>query len=224
MPVCFRLAISCSTFALALALSACGPAAKPTDAEISAYLAHDAPDYLTLGGITTHLDPATEADGAGLPPGSWRVSVEVTAKAQKDLFALAPGAGARRVDFERGVREAEQFRVRRIEAVDAYATKMGLMKAGADAPEPVLPVVLTHKAGDALTEHVTLIAQPDGGGWKFLPVAAAPVGDAAIGAPMDRLAQQNAPLTLVTADSPEDRDSLQREQAFLKTLSKAPKP
>jgi hypothetical protein len=219
-----RASIAFSAAALALGLSGCGPAAKPSDAEISAYLARGAPGYVTLGAITTHFDATTDADGAALPSGSWRVTVDISAKAQQDLFALAPNAASRRLDFDRGVTEAEQYRIRRIEAVNAYAAKMGLMTQGAASPEPVLPVVLTNKAGDILTEHVTLIAEPDGSAWKFVPVADAAHGTSAVGAPMDLLRQQNAPLTLVTADSSQDRDSLAREQAFLKVLAKAPKP
>ena len=207
------------TALLVMALVSCGKSGpKPADADIAAYLAQSQPSYLRFGQLKTGFEPASN-----LPEGSWRVHVEFVLHAQQDLFAPTQAGRAQRAAFDMAVARTEAFRVARIAAVEQLARQAGLMAPAAAAPDPAMPVSLvTHKDQD-LDDRVTLLAQPDGHGWKFFQLDAQALGDDAIGAPLETLKSDNPKTVFVIAGSEEERSYRAREARFLDVLSKAPK-
>jgi hypothetical protein len=210
--------------AATLALAACGSPAKPADADIATYLARSSPAYLQVGAVSFTAEPAGDLGGSKLPAGSWRLKVQFTLHARQDLYAPTPESIALRRDFDHQVSATEGFRVARIEAVERLARQAGLMPEGALAPEPAMAVaVATHKDQD-LADHVTLLAQPDGKGWKFFQLDAQALSEDAIGAPMEALHQTSPKTAFVLAGSDQDRQFQSREKQFLEVLAKAGKP
>ena len=205
---------------LGLVLVGCsksGP--KPSDADIAAYLAQGQPSYLRLGQVKASFEPASN-----MPNGAWRVHVRFVLHAQQDLFAPTQAGRAQRAAFDLAVARTEAFRVARIAAVEQLGRQAGLIAPGAAAPEPAMPVSLvTHKDQD-LDDQVTLLAQPDGHGWRFFQLDAQALGDDAIGAPMETLKSQNPKTVFVTAGSDDERSFRAREARFLDILAKAPRP
>ncbi len=210
--------------ALALAAAGCGkPAPKPADADVAAYLGQGQPTYVRVGQVATSFEPMRQLGGTALPEGSWRIKVSFVLHAGQDLFAPVPEAAAQRAAFDRAVAGVEEFRLPRIAAVEQLGRSAGLMKEGAKAPEPAVPVsVVAHKDQD-LPDQVTLLAEPDGHGWKFVQLDAQSLSDDAIGAPLDELRRQSPSTVFVEAGSPEARAYAERARRFLEVLSKAPK-
>ncbi len=210
---------------LTFALCSCGKSGpKPSDADIAAYLAQGQPNYLRLGQVKATYEPASALGNGKLPEGSWRVHVQFVLHAQQDLFAPTPAGRAQRAAFDRAVAQTEEFRVARIAAVEQLGRQAGLMAPDAASPEPAMPVsIATHKDQD-LNDQVTLLAEPDGHGWKFFQLDAQSLGDDAIGAPLETLKQASPHTVFVTEGSDEERSFRAREARFLDILSKAPKP
>ena len=204
------------------ALSGCGPAGKrPSDADIAAYLAQSEPAYLQVGGVKPGFEAIRTLGSKSLPAGSWRVHVDFTLRATEDLYAPAAGTRQKRAEFDRAVAAFEMYRVPRTEAANQLATRIGLMKQGDAAPEPAVPVALVTHARQVLSDNVTLLAQPDGAGWKFAQLSAQALSDDAIGAPVSDLRSTSPRTVFVTAGSDEARAYEEREQKFLAALSKA---
>ena len=203
-------------------LSACGKSGpKPADTDVAAYLAQTQPQYLRIGQVKTGFE--APASASKLPEGSWRVHVDFVLHAQQDLFAPTPDARARRADFDMAVAKAEQFRVARIAGVEQLGRQVGLMAEGASAPEPAIPVrLVTHKDQER-PDSVTLVAEPDGKGWKFFQADAQALDDETVGAPMNALRATSPHTVFVTEGSPEARDFRAREARFLEVLARAPK-
>lgn len=210
--------------AATLALAACGSPAKPAAADIAKYLAQSSPAYLRVGAVSFTAEPAGDLGGAKLPAGSWRLKVQFTLHALQDLYAPTPESVALRRDFDHQVSLTEGFRVARIEAVERLAKQAGLMPEGALAPEPAMAAAVTTRKDQDLTDHVTLLAQPDGKGWKFFQLDAQALSEDAIGAPMQDLQQASPKTAFVLAGSDQDRAFQSREKQFLDVLAKAGKP
>jgi hypothetical protein len=208
-----------------LAVASCGsPAKKPSDADIAQYLTNSQPDYLRVGGVSASFEPVSDLGGAKLPAGSWRARVQFTLQAQRDLYAPTPGSLAMRVRFDHAVSAFEEFRVARIEAVEQLAKKVGLMPEGALAPQAAVALAISTHKGQTLNDHVTLLAQPAGKGWKFFQLDAQTLSDEAIGAPLGELRARSPQTMFVEAGSAEDRAYSEREQQFLQVLAKAGNP
>ncbi len=204
------------------ALSGCGPAAKkPTDADIAAYLAQSDPTYLQISGVKPSFEALKKLGSKDLPTGSWRVHVDYILRATEDLYAPSADMRQRRADFDRSVAAFELYRVPRIEAANQLAAKIGLMKQGDAAPEPAVPVSLVTHAKQELSDSATLLAQPDGNGWKFAALGAQALSDDMIGAPVAELRATNPHTVFVVAGSDEARADALREQRYLAALSKA---
>ena len=216
--------LASTAFALVLAASGCGKSGpKPSDADIAAYLAQGQPNYLRLGHLKADFEPIAALGSSKLPQGSWRVHVQFFLHAQQDLFAPTPAGRAQRSAFDMAVARTEEFRTARIAAVDQLGHQAGLIAPGGTAPEPAMPVsVVTHKDQD-LDDRVTLLAQPDGGGWKFFQLDAQSLSDEAIGAPVETLKQESPKTVFVVEGSDEERSFREREGSFLDILAKAPK-
>ncbi len=211
--------------AVLLAAASCGKSGpKPADADVAAYLARSQPAYLRLGQLHTSYEPATDLGTTKLPMGSWRVHVRFVLHAEQDLFAPVPDARTRRAAFDRAVSEAELYRLSRIAAVERLGKQAGLVTEGATVPEPAVPVGLATHTGQDLPDQVTLLAQPDGSGWKFFQLNAQTLSDDAIGAPLDELRRESPKTRFVVEGSPEAREAALREQQFLAVLAKAGKP
>jgi hypothetical protein len=210
--------------AIATMESCSAPAKKPSEADIAAYLARSQPSYLTVGKASGSFEPATDLGGSKLPAGSWRIAVQFTLRAQQDLFAPTAHSLALRAQFDHAVSAAEGFRVARIEAVEGLARQAGLMQEGALAPATALAVDITTHRGQEVADHVTLLAQPDGQGWKFFQLDAQALSDDAIGTPLDTLRRDNPKTVFVLAGSDEDRTYEARERQMLDILAKAGKP
>ncbi len=210
---------------IALLVASCGkPAPKPADADIAAYLAQSAPRYVRVSAVTPTFEAVKDTGDGKVIAGSWRVSVTFTLHALEDLYAPVGYAAGQRAAFDKAVRGFEMYRTDRTAAAEQLAQRVGLMKQGDAAPEPAVPVHVMNRAGQDLTDHVTLLAQPDGKGWKFFQLDAQALGDDAIGAPVATL-RENAPHeSIVVEGSPEDRAFQAREQKYLETLSKAAPP
>ncbi len=204
------------------ALSGCGPAAKtPTAADIAAYLAQSEPTYLQVGGVKPSFVAMKTLGPRDLPAGSWRVHVDFTLRAAEDLYAPAAGMRQQRADFDRAVAAFELYRVPRIEAANQLATRIGLMKQGDAAPEPAVPIAIVTHAKQTLSDTATLLAQPDGNGWKFAALGAQALSDDAIGAPVADLRATSPHSVFVMAGSEEAGVAARREQRYLAALSKA---
>lgn len=210
------------TFTLAAALTGCSkPGPKPSNADIAGYLAQVQPGTLQVRDVRPSFEALSELGSSKLPTGSWRVLVQFTLHAQQDLYAPTATGLEQRADFDRAVAQFEQFRVARIAGVEQLAHRADLMPPGAIAPEPAMPVsVVTHKNQD-LADTVTLLAQPDGTGWKFVQLDAQTLSDAAIGAPLDDLRRQSPATHFVVADSAEEQMFRTRAARFLQVLAKA---
>ena len=204
------------------ALAACGPAAKkPADADVAAYLAQSEPTYLQVSGVKTSFEAISTLGRKNLPAGSWRVHVDFTLHAREDLYAPQTGYRERRADFERAVAAVEQYRVARIAAVERLAKQLGLMKQDDAAPEPAVPLtIVTHEKQD-LADSVTLLAQPDGAGWKFAQLSEQALADDAIGAPVADMRSTHPHAVFVIAGSAEEQDYTAREARFLDILRKS---
>ena len=212
-----------SSFAVgALALSACGKSGpKPSDADIAAYLAQSQPQYLRISQVRTGFE--TPSAASKLPEGSWRVKVSFVLRAQQDLFAPLPDARKRRADFDLAVAKVEQFRVSRIAGVEQLGRQAGLMADGASSPEPAVSVRMATRKDQEREDAVTLVAEPDGHGWKFFQADAQTLDDDTVGAPLESLRAGSPHTAFVTAGSAEESDSRKREARFLDILSRAPK-
>ena len=203
-------------------LSGCGPGARrPSDADIAAYLAQSEPDYLQVSGVAPKFEALRSLGGHDLPAGSWRVNVTFNLHATQDLYAPQPGAREARAAFEHTVAGFELMRVQRIEATNALAVRVGLMKQGDPGPEPAVPVVVSTHDKQDLSDSVVLLAQPDGAHWKFAQMAAQTLSDEQIGVPMADLRTANPHTVFVTAGSSEDNAYRERQARFLAALSKA---
>jgi hypothetical protein len=211
------LRAAASLFAL-LALAGCGSnAKKPSDADIAAYLGQTEPAYLRLGNITTSF----EAAAGNVPAGSWVVHVKYSLHATQDLYAPTPAARTERATFDAAVMKFEAFRTTRIAAVEQLALRNGLMRRGDGAPEPAVPLeIVTHKDQDR-DDGVTLLAQPDGAGWKFAQKDAQLLSDDAIGAPLADIKATSADLHFVVVGTEEERDFHNRMLGFLARLNQA---
>ncbi len=204
------------------ALSGCGPAAKkPADADIAAYLAQSEPIYLQVSGVKPSFEAMKTLGSKDLPAGSWRVHVDFTLRAAQDLYAPTGDTRQKRADFDRAVTAFEMYRVPRIEAANQLAVRIGLMKQGDAAPEPAVPITIVTHAKQELADSVTLLAQPDGNGWKFAQLSAQALSDDAIGAPESDLRATSPHTVFVMAGSDEARSYALREQKFLAALSKS---
>ena len=210
---------------LTLVISACsksGP--KPSDADIAAYLAQGQPSYLRLGQVKPSFEPIGQLGSSKAPDGSWRVQVQFVLHAQQDLFTPTQAGRVQRTGFDQAVAGAEEFRVARIAAVEQLGRQAGLVAPGTTTPEPAMPVsIASHKDQD-LADQGTLLAEPDGHGWKFFQLDAQALSDDAIGAPIDTLKRQSPKTVFVVEGSDEERSYRERERRFLDILSKAPKP
>ncbi len=206
--------------AICLTLAACGKSGpKPSNADIAAYLAQNQPSYLRVGQVSAgSFEPAR-----GLPDGSWRMQVKFVLRAEQDLFAPIAAARSQRAIFDLAVAKAEQFRLARIAAVEQMGRQAGLMPPGARAPEPAVPVHLATHKDQELSDNVTLLAQPDGHGWRFFQAGPQALDDTAIGAPMEFLRRDSPSVIFVTEGSKEDRDYWAREQKFMAVLARVPK-
>ncbi len=199
--------------AMALLLASCGSSSKPTEADIAAYLATLQPGLLKFGPIHASIDPAAA------PSGAWKITVSYTATAQTGLYRLADGTLAERLAFERTVTAVEGFRAPRITAVEDYAKKLGLMQEGGAMPEPALVATLVAKQGDSLTGTLVLTAAPANGSWNFTPASPIPQGQ-----PLDRIKAAYPHSVVVIQGSAQDVDYHARQDAFLTSLAKVPKP
>jgi hypothetical protein len=208
-----------------LALAGCGsPAKKPSIAEIATYLVQSQPTYLHVSGVSGDFAAAKAAGSTSLPDGSWQIRVQFVLQAQEDLYGPTAASAAMQINFDRTVTATEQFHATRIAAVDQLATRIGLLQPGAVDPEPAIPVTLTTHKGQAVTDHVTLIAQPAGQGWKFVQEGAAAPSSDAIGTPLETLRQANPKTVYVIAGSDQEQNYRNRENQFLQILAKAGKP
>ncbi len=216
--------LASAALGLALAVSGCGKSGpKPSDADIAAYLAQGQPGYLRLGQVKATFEPIGNLGSSKLPDGSWRVHVQFVLHAQQDLYTPTQAGRAQRAAFDRAVAGVEEFRTARIAAVEQLGRQAGLMAQGAASPEPAMPVNVTTHKGQDLDDRVTLLAEPDGHGWKFFQTDAQSLSDEAIGAPLDTLKQDSPKTVFVTAGSDDERSYRERERRFLDVLSKAPK-
>ncbi len=204
------------------ALSGCGPAAKkPADADIAAYLAQSEPTYLQVTGVKPSFEALKTLGSRDLPAGSWRVQVDFTLRATEDLYGPPADMRQRRADFDRAVAAFEMYRMARIQAAEQLAARIGLMKQGDAAPEPAVPVSIVTHAKEERADSVTLLAQPDGKGWKFAQLGAQALGDDAIGATLADLRATSPHTNFVMAGSDEARADAMREQKYLAALAKA---
>ena len=213
------------TLLIGLSVASCGKSApKPADADIAAYLAQSAPRYVRVDAVTPTFEAVKDTGNGKVVAGSWRVSVGFTLHALEDLYAPVGYAAGQRAAFDKVVRGFEMYRLERVAAAEQLAQRVGLMKDGDAAPEPAVPVHVVTHAGQDLTDHVTLLAQPDGKGWKFFQLDAQTLGDDVIGAPVAVLREAAKRTAFVVEGSPEDRAFQGREQKYLETLSKAAAP
>ena len=208
-----------------LAAAGCGSnAKKPSDADVAVYLAQSEPSYLHVSNVKTSFEAISALGRSKLPDGSWRVHVTYTLHATQDLYAPDAGAAAQRRTFDQAVTGFELYRLPRIQAVEQLALRAGLMRQGDATPEPAVAVSLKTHTNQDLPNGVTLLAQPDGAGWKFVQLDAQSLPDDAIGAPLDDLKHTSPHTVFVMAGSDEDRAYLAREQRFLAALAKAEQP
>ena len=204
------------------ALSGCGPAAKkPADADIAAYLAQSEPTYLQVSGVKPRFEAMKTLGSKDLPAGSWRVHVDFILRATQDLYAPSADMRQKRADFDRAVAAFEMYRMPRIDAANQLAVRIGLMKAGDAAPEPAVPLAIVTHDKQELTDSVTLLAQPDGNGWKFAQLSAQALSDDAIGAPVSDLRATSPHTVFVMAGTDEARSYATREQKYLAALAKS---
>ena len=204
------------------ALSGCGPAPKkPAEADIAAYLAQSEPSYLQVSGVKASFEAMKTLGTHDLPAGSWRVHVDFTLRATQDLYAPQSDTRQKRADFDRAVASFELYRVPRIEAANQLAVRIGLMKQGDAGPEPAVQIALVTHDKQELPDSVTLLAQPDGAGWKFAQLGAQTLGDDAIGAPLADIHATSPHTVFVMAGSEEARADALREQRYLAALTKA---
>ena len=166
-------------------LATCSTPKRPSDDQTSRYIGEQLPAYLTIRSIDTAFEQAGPADGASLPPGTWRVVAKLKLRTTEDLYAVTPDAEALRAEFAAAVTKAEAFRLARIEAVEGFAAKLGLMKDPALGPMPALPVALTAHKGDDVPGQVTLLAEPVAGGWKYVPQGFPTLDMSRVGAPLE---------------------------------------
>jgi hypothetical protein len=211
-----------AALAAPLLVACCGSPKKPTEADISAYLAKASAGTLHFSSLSSRIDAPSPTETAALPANSWRVTVQYAGKAQADLYRLSDDAAMRRTAFDQAVSATEAFRAKRIEAVENFASKLGLMKAGAVSPEPALPAVLATKQGQSVSGAVTLLAEPDGPAWRFVPEGALP--SVRYGETLAQLQADYPTYPVVMAGSAEDQAYSRREKSFLDALSKVPKP
>ena len=218
----FQVVARSVVWTLLLAASGCGKSGpKPADADIAAYLAQTQPQYVRIGQIRTAFQAPSSA--SKLPDGSWRVHVDFVLRAQQDLYTPVPDTRARRSSFDRAVAQFEQFRVKRIAAIEQGGRQLGLVADGASAPEPAVSVRLATRKDEERADSVTLLAEPDGKEWKFFQADAQSLNDETVGAPLDVLRATSPHTVLVTEGSDEERDHRTREARFLDALLKAPK-
>ncbi len=204
------------------ALTSCGPKAKqPAEADVAAYLAQSEPSYLQVSGVKASYEAATSLGASPLPPGSWRVHVDFTLRPNEDLYAPPADERDRRADFDRQVAAFEIYRLPRIEAANELAARIGLMKKGDAGPEPAVPLSLVHHAKEPLADSVTLLAQPDGAGWKFVQLSAQALSDDTIGAPVSDLRATSPHTVFVMAGTDEARSYATREAKYLGALKKS---
>lgn len=197
---------------------------KPADADVAAYLARAQPTYLRVGHVETSFEPMTDLGASKLPAGSWKIVVHFVLHAEQDLFAPTAETRSHRAAFDRAIGEVELYRVARIAAVNQLGKQAGLVAPGATAPEPAVAVgLVTHKDQD-LPDQVTLLAEPDGQGWKFFQLDAQSLSDDAIGTPMDDLRSASPTVRFVTAGTDEAKADAAKEQRFLDVLAKAGRP
>lgn len=220
-----RLTGLIAPLAMLMTVASCGKSGpKPTDADVAAYIAQSEPSYVRVGQVSTSFEAADKLGGKDLPGGSWRVDVHFVLHTLQDLYAPTSESRAQRAAFDRAVASVEQYRLPRIAAVEQLGKDAGLMPEGASAPEPPLVLAQVNPAGQDLPDHVALLAQPDGKGWKFFQLDAQALGDDAIGAPIEEIKRSNPTTIFVNAGSVEARDYNGRVRRFLEVLSKAPKP
>lgn len=204
------------------ALAGCvPPAKKPADADIAAYLAQSEPTYLQVSGVKPGFEVMKTLGSKDLPAGSWRVHVDFTLRAAEDLYAPPADMRQRHADFDRAVAAFELYRVPRIEAANQLAARIGLMKQGDAAPEPAVPLAIVTHAKQELTDSVTLLAEPDGHGWRFVQLSAQALSDDAIGAPVSDLRATSPHTVFVMAGSDDARAHATREQKYLAALAKS---
>lgn len=211
-----------AAFLALAALSGCGSdAKKPSDADIAAYLAQSEPAYLRVSGVKPVFEAISSLGSKTLPAGSWRVKVAFMLHTAEDLYAPAQGARENRAAFDHAVAAFEQYRVARISAAEQLAMKIGLMKQGDATPEPAVPVSVVNHANQDLNDSVTLLAQPDGTGWKFAQLSAQALADDAIGATLADIKATSPHTVFVMAGSDDDKSYALRQQRYLATLAKA---
>jgi len=206
------------------ALATCGAPKRPTDDQTSRYIGGQLPSYLTIRSIDTDFEQASTGDGASLPAGSWRVVAKLKLRTEADLYAVTPEAEAIRQEFAAAVTKAEAFRLVRIQAVEGFAAKLGLMKDPRLGPMPALPVALTAHKGDDVPGQVTLLAEPVAEGWKFVPQGFPTLDMSRVGAPLDMLKASNPKLNLVLKGSDEALSFRARQADFLAQLKRLPPP
>jgi len=209
----------------ALALAGCGSSAKkPSDADIAAYLGQSQPSYLRVGNVSPSFEVAKSSSGPALPEGSWRITIAYTLHATEDLYAAAADTRQQRLDFDRQVSKFEAFRANRIAYAEQVAQRAGLMKQGDPAPEPPVSVsVVTHSSQD-LQDRVTLLAEPDGTGWKFFQTDAQALSDDQVGAPLATLKSGATHTHFVVGGTEEERSFHNSMLRYLAALARAPGP
>lgn len=195
---------------------------KPSNDQVSRYLSDDLPPYLTIHSIETSDDAVEEMGRAKAKPGSWRITVRFVVRTAQDLYAPTAQSKAFYTDFRKAVVASEKLRLQRIQAVEAFAAKLGLMKDRASGPAPALAASLVRHSGDDVADGVTLLAEPDGAGWRFVQLDAQSMDVGTLGAPYAALQRDNPKLSIVLEGSPEDVDFRKREAAFLDGLKKLP--
>jgi hypothetical protein len=217
-----RFMHSLATAALLGALAACSTPKKPPEDQISKYIGDHLPPYLSIRSISTSFEQASAMGGSALPAGSWRVTADLRLRTAEDLYAITAQAQALRTDFAAAVSKAEGFRIARIRGVEAFAAKLGLMKDPQMGPMPALPVALATHKGDELPDQVTLLAEPEGAGWKFTQAGPQTLDTSKSGAPFAALKADNPTLTLVLQGSDEAASYRARQADFLAQLKRLP--
>ena len=206
-----------------LTASSCSPPKKkPADDQISHYVSDQLPPYLSVRAIKTDYEFISKLGDSKLPDGSWKVTAQMTLRTAEDLYAVTPQARQQHKDFERAVVDAEKMRTARIQAVEAYARKLGLLKDPQLGPMPAFAVAISNHQGDEIADRVTLLAQPDGQNWKFAQLDAQTLDTTKLGEPLALLRRENPNLNLVVAGSPEEKDFSTRQAQFLAALARLP--
>ncbi len=208
--------------ALLTAASCSPPKKKPADDQVSHYFSDQLPPYLSVRAITTDYESITKLGESKLPDGSWKIIARMTLRTAEDLYAVTPEAKQQHKDFERAVFGAEKMRTARIQAVEAFAQKLGLLKDKQLGPMPAFSLAIANHQGDEIADRVTLLAQPDGSNWKFAQLDAQSLDTTKLGEPLATLRRENPSLNLVVAGSPEEKDFSTRQAQFLSGLARMP--